>query len=71
MSTLTNLLTPVTSAQNVVLDSLSLHQLVKVPTHRRGHTLDWLITNHATNVLDLTVIDMLLSGHLLFLLTCC
>ena len=54
---------PSTSALNVVLDNLSLHQLVNVPTHRRGHTLDWLITNRATDVLDLTVIDMLLSDH--------
>ena len=54
---------PSTSALNVVLDNLSLHQLVNVPTHRRGHTLDWLITNHATDVLDLTVVDMLLSDH--------
>ena len=52
-----------TSALNVVLDNLSLHQLVNVPTHRRGHTLDWLITNRATDVLDLTVVDMLLSDH--------
>ena len=57
MSTLT------TSSRNVVLDNLSLYQLVKVPTHRRGHTLDWLITNRATDVLDLTVFDMLLSDH--------
>ena len=54
---------PCTSALNVVLDNLSLHQLVNVPTHRRGHTLDWLITNRATDVLDLTVVDMLLSDH--------
>ena len=32
-------------------------------THRRGHTLDWLIMNRATDVLDLTVVDMLLSDH--------
>ena len=54
---------PSTSALNVVLDNLSLHQLVNVPTHRRGHTLDWLITNRAADVLDLTVVDMLLSDH--------
>ena len=54
---------PSTSALNVVLDNLSFHQLVNVPTHRRGHTLDWLITNRATDVLDLTVVDMLLSDH--------
>ena len=52
-----------TSALNVVLNNLRLHQLVKVPTHRRGHTLDWLITNRATDALDLTVVDMLLSDH--------
>ena len=40
-----------------------MHQLVNVPTHRGGHTLDWLITNRATDVLDLTVDDMLLSDH--------
>ena len=54
---------PTTSALNVVLDNLSLHQLVNVPFHQRGHTLDWLITNRATDVLDLTVVDMLLSDH--------
>ena len=54
---------PSTSALNAVLDNLSLHQIVTVPTHRRGHTLDRLITNRATDVLDLTVVDMLLSDH--------
>ena len=52
-----------TSALNVVLDNLSLHQLVNVPTHRCGHTLNWLITNRVTDVLDLTVVDMLLPDH--------
>ena len=54
---------PCTAALNAVLANLSLEQLVNVPTHRRGHTLDWLITNCATDVLDLTVADMLLSDH--------
>ena len=40
-----------------------MKQLVNVPTHCCGHTLDWLITNRATDVLDLTVADMLLSDH--------
>ena len=62
---------PSTSALNAVLDNLSLHHLVKVPTHRRGHTLDWLITNRVTDVLDLTVVDMLLSDHFVICLTCC
>ena len=48
---------PSTSALNVV-------QLVNVPTHWLGHTLDSLITNRVTDVLDLTVVDMLLSDHL-------
>ena len=52
---------PCTAALNVVIGNLSLEQLVNVPTHRRGHTLDWPITNRATDVLDLTVADMLLS----------
>ena len=59
---------PTTSALNVVLDNLSLHQLVNVPTHRRRHTLDWLITNHATDVLNLTVVDMFVLDHFVFLL---
>ena len=54
---------PTTSALNVVPDNLSLYQLVGVPTHWRGHTLDWLITNRATDVLDLTVVDLSLSDH--------
>ena len=48
---------PSTSALNAVLDNLRLHQLVNVPTYRRGHTLDWLITNRATDVFDLTVVE--------------
>ena len=51
------------SALNAVLGHLSLEQLVNVPTHGRGHTLDWLTTNRATDVLDLTVADMLLSDY--------
>ena len=54
---------PCTAALNAVLANLGLEQLVNVPTHRRGHTLDWLITNRAADVLDLTVADMLLSDH--------
>ena len=46
-----NLSDPCTAALNAVLANLSLEQLVNVPTHRRGHTLDWLITNRATDVL--------------------
>ena len=54
---------PSTSAPNVILDNLCLRQLVKVPTHQIGQTSDWLIINRATDVLDLTVVDMLVSNH--------
>ena len=54
---------PCTAALNAVLGNFSLEQLVNVPTHRRGHTLDRLMTNRATDILDLTVADMLLSDH--------
>ena len=54
---------PSTAALNVVLDNLSLHQLVEVPIYHRGHTLDWMITHRVTDVLDLTVVEMLLSDH--------
>ena len=60
-----------TSALNVLLDNLSLHQLVNVPTHWGGRTLDWLILNCATDVLDLTVVDILLSDHFVIFFTCC
>ena len=63
---------PCTAAVNVALGNLSLERLVNVPTHSPGHTLDSLITNRATDVLDLTVADMLLSDHFgfFFLLIC-
>ena len=54
---------PSASAQNVVLDNLCLHQLVKVPTNHHGHTLDWLITKCVSDTHDLTVVDILLSDH--------
>ena len=44
---------PSISALNVVLDNLSLHQLANVPTHRRGHTLDMLLSDHFVISFDL------------------
>ena len=32
-------------------------------THRRGHTLDWLITNRVVDVEELCVVDKLISDH--------
>ena len=46
-----------------LLHNLSLQQLVNVPTHRRGHTLDWLITNRVVDVEELCVVDKLISDH--------
>ena len=52
---------PCTAALNVA-GNLSLEQSVNA-AHRRGHIVHWLIMNRATDVLDLTVADMLLSDH--------
>ena len=46
-----------------LLHNLSLQQLVNVPTHRRGRTLDWLITNRVVDVEVLCVVDKLISDH--------
>ena len=35
--------------------------------NRRGHTLDWLIRNQVTDVLDLTVLNMFLSDNFVIL----
>ena len=55
-----------TAALNAVLANLSLEQLVNVTTHRRRHTLDWLIKNRATDVLDLTEADMVKPRKTIF-----
>ena len=47
------------------LKDYALKQLVNVPTHVRGHTLDWLITNACELVVDLNVHDRCLSDHFL------
>ena len=39
---------------------------VNVPTHHHDHTLDWPITNCTTDVFDLTIDNMLLSDHIVF-----
>ena len=54
---------PCTAALNVAVGNLSLEQLVNVPTHCHVNTLGWLIMDRATDVLKLTVADMLLSSH--------
>ena len=46
-----------------ILESLNLQQLVCAPTQRFGHTLDWVITNDLSIVLDLTVEDKAISDH--------
>ena len=52
-----------TVALKALLENLGLEQLITVPTQRKGHTLDWLITNCVTDVKDLSVCDMMLSDH--------
>ena len=46
-----------------MMPKLRFQQLVNVPTHRRGHTLDWLITNRVVDVEELCVVDQLISDH--------
>ncbi|XP_070188783.1 uncharacterized protein [Littorina saxatilis] len=46
-----------------LLPTLNLSQLVDRPTHRRGHTLDWVVVGGDVGVLDLIVQDMLISDH--------
>ena len=46
-----------------LLHNLSLQQLVNVPTHRHGHTLDWLITTRVVDVEELCIVDKLISDH--------
>ena len=46
-----------------LLRSLSLQQLINVPTHRRGHILDWLTTNRDVDIEELCFVDKLFSDH--------
>ena len=43
--------------------TLHLVQHISVPTHRRGHTLDWLIASEDISIQDIEVVDKLLSDH--------
>ena len=55
----------------ILLHNLSLQQLVNVPTHCRGHTLDWLITNRVVDVEELCVVDKLISDHFVVYFALC
>ena len=56
---------PFTKQTNECLELFNLKQLVKVPTHDRGHTLDWVVMIENGNILQsLTVSDSLKSDHL-------
>ena len=46
-----------------LLDSLSLHQFVRVPTYRSGSLLDVCISNHDNFVTDVKVTDCSYSDH--------
>ena len=43
--------------------TLHLVQHISVPTHRRGHILDWLIASEDISIQDIEVVDKLLSDH--------
>ena len=43
--------------------TLHLIQHVSVPTHHRGHRLDWLIASEDISIQDIEVVDKLLSDH--------
>ena len=47
------------------LKERNLEQLINVPTHIRGHTIDWLITNAPKFIVNLSVDDKGLSDHFL------
>ena len=47
-----------------LLNDHDLVQLVDIPTHKRGHVLDWVIVRHDASCLSLeTVEDIALSDH--------
>ena len=50
------------------LNIRNLFQLVHEPTHIKGHTLDWLITNDASFISNIYVKDHAISDH--FTITC-
>ena len=43
--------------------TLHLVQHISAPTHRSGHTLDWLIASEDISIQDIDVVDKLLSYH--------
>ena len=43
--------------------TIHLVQHISVQTHRRGHTLDWLIASEDISIQDIDVVDKLLSYH--------
>ena len=47
------------------LKDRNLDQLVNVPTHVKGHTLDWLVTNASELIENLSIDDRGLSDHFL------
>ncbi|KAL8562709.1 hypothetical protein ACOMHN_011280 [Nucella lapillus] len=47
------------------LSDRNLSQLVNVPTQKKGHILDWIITNQPEDIIDLTVVDKQISDQFL------
>ena len=46
-----------------ILDTRSLKQIVNLPTQRKGHILDWIITNDTSLFTKLDVTDKAVSDH--------
>ena len=47
-----------------LMEQCSMHQLVHEPTHKHGHTLDWVIENKTSSIIkDCTVLDRLSDHH--------
>ena len=46
-----------------ILETRNLKQLITVPTHKKGHTLDWLIVETNMNIFDICVNNYCFSDH--------
>ena len=60
---------PGTDRFSTALDSRGLHQLVKEPTHVRGHTLDVVIASDSSSVTSIQVDPPVVSDHSLIDMT--
>ena len=52
-----------TKKMKQILNTYGLYQLVNQPTHKKGHTLDWVLTDSVKMMRNMQVIDKCLSDH--------